>query len=444
MRDVILHAFNWQYQEIIDKIEDIHAAGYGAILIAPPVYSDRNNEKWWQRYQPKDYRVLLSCLGGKKNLEELIRLCHEANPSIRVYADVVINHMANEYRDDHFSFPGKAELENYKNNRALFEENRLYGNLDHGLFSTYDFNHSGEIEDHEWLNRIIVQTQRLAELPDLKDSPWVLSQQRELFAGLAKMNFDGFRVDAIKHITERMVDNFADQDYMAGKYIFGEVLTFNEEEERIFLRPFLRETWISAYDCPLFDTIKSAFGLGGSLKKLAHPEYEGNALPWDRAVTFVVNHDFPNNNMFRGNLLNRKDEHLAYVYILGRDGGVPLIYSDHNESAEEHSEDRGRWADAHRRNDIVNMIDFHNRVHGSRMYSLYESENILVFRRGEMGIVAINKCAEESYIHFDTWGLKNPWHYKDLLSGNEMNLSGDHFTLLVPPRTAQMWLAASR
>jgi alpha-amylase len=97
MSDVIFHAFNWPYPEIIPRIQEIREAGYDAILISPPLYSDPDNQQWWQRYQPKDYRVLLSYLGGKRELEELIARCHD-EPRIRVYADIIINHMANENR----------------------------------------------------------------------------------------------------------------------------------------------------------------------------------------------------------------------------------------------------------------------------------------------------------------------------------------------------------
>ncbi len=110
MRDVIFHAFNWQYRELIDAVENIRDAGYGAILIPPPLYSNPENDQWWQRYQPKDYRVLLSHLGGKPELLELIEKCHRTNPKLRVYADLVINHMANEARSDRLNFPGEAEL----------------------------------------------------------------------------------------------------------------------------------------------------------------------------------------------------------------------------------------------------------------------------------------------------------------------------------------------
>ncbi|MEL7475228.1 MAG: alpha-amylase family glycosyl hydrolase [Cyanobacteria bacterium J06555_12] len=439
MRTVTLHAFNWRYQDIIANLDSIRDAGYGAILIPPPLYSDPRGDQWWQRYQPKDYRVLLSHLGGKKDLEELIAACHVGTPQVRVYADLVINHMANEARDDRFDFPGQVELQRYQQEAALYEENQLYGDLSTGLFSGGDFNHAGEIEGAEWSDRGAVQYQNLSGLPDLKDSNWVLQQQKLMVSALVDMGFDGFRIDAIKHITERMVDNLTDTPAFQEKYWFGEVLTGSEHDETVFLDPFLKETWISAYDFPLFQTIRQAFGFGGTMRSLARPHQEDNALPWNRAVTFVVNHDIPHNDGFRFWLLDPQDEHLAHIYLLGRDGGVPLIYTDHNESRYE--VDRDRWLDLYKRQDIVAAIDFHNRVHGLPMEMLYEADDFLIFRRGDRGIVAINKGGSEQWAEFSTWGLNNPGQYKDLIHQHEMTLTGDTFTLYMPPRSAQMWVA---
>lgn len=441
MGTVTLHAFNWKYTEIINNLDSIRQAGYGAILIPPPLYSDPNGRDWWQRYQPKDYRVLLSHLGDKQDLEKLIAACHRGSPQIRVYADLVINHMANEAREDRFDFPGKAELERYRQDPALYEENRLYGDLSTGLFSAHDFNHAGEIEGDEWSDRGAVQYQNLSGLPDLKDSDWVLQQQQHMVDALVDMGFDGFRIDAIKHITERMVDNIADKPEVREKFWFGEVLTGSDNDEKVFLEPFLRETWISAYDFPLFNTIREAFSFGGSLRSLVRPQDYGNALPWNRAVTFVVNHDVPHNDGFRFWLLDPQDEHLAHTYLLGRDGGVPLIYSDNNES--HYEVDRDRWLDLYKRPDIKAMVQFHNAVHGQGMETLYESDTLLVFRRGDQGIVAINKGGTNQWADFSTWGLKNPGTFKDVIHGYELQLSGNRFTLFVPPRTAQMWLATA-
>lgn len=439
MRNVTLHAFNWQYTDILKNLDSIRDAGYGGILIPPPLYSDHRGDQWWQRYQPKDYRVLLSYLGGKKDLETLIAACHNGTPKLQVYADLVINHMANEAREDRFDFPGQAELEHYRQEPTFYEENRLYGDLSEGLFSTYDFNHAGEIEGPEWSDRGAVQYQNLSGLPDLKDSDWVLKQQKLMVAALIEMGFDGFRIDAIKHITERMIDNLTDDPAVRQRFWFGEVLTGSDHDETVFLDPFLRETWISAYDFPLFQTMRQAFGFGGSLSSLAYPQDHDNALPWHRAVTFVVNHDIPHNDGFRSWLLDPHDEHLAYAYILGRDGGVPLIYSDHDES--HYPQDKGRWLDVYKRPDIKAMIQFHNAVQGEPMTVIYENDVMLVFRRGDQGIVAINKSGSNQWAEFNTWGLKNPGKYYDLIHQYDMTVTGNTFSLLIPPRTAQMWLA---
>jgi alpha-amylase len=154
----------------------------------------------------------------------------------------------------------------------------------------------------------------------------------------------------------------------------------------------------------------------------------------------VVNHDIPHNDGFRSWLLDRQDEHLAHAYILGRDGGVSLIYSDHNESR--YAQDLNRWQDIYQRADMVAMIEFHNKMHGLPMQVLFESDLLLVFRRGEQGIVAINKSGSNQWAEFSTWGLKNPGQYRELLQNDEMTITGNTFSLLVPPRTAQMWLAS--
>src|SRR5512139_442951 len=136
MRDVILHAFDWKYRDVADRAERIAAFGYGGVLLSPPLYSDENGQDWWQRYQPKDYRVLRSRLGRKADLVAAIGALH--SHGVKVYADIVFNHMANEDRADRYNFPGMAELERYRTQRKKFAADRLYGNLDDGLFSPWD------------------------------------------------------------------------------------------------------------------------------------------------------------------------------------------------------------------------------------------------------------------------------------------------------------------
>lgn len=435
MNDVILHAFDWCYADIASNAGRIAGLGYGAVLIPPPLYNDESGTEWWQRYQPKDYRILRSFLGNKADLEKVIAALHRNG--VRVYVDIVFNHMANENRPDRFNFPGDAELKRYKQEREAFEKDRLYGDLDVGLFSPWDFNPYGAIKD--WMDAYQATEYSLSGLPDLDLNQWVIDQQRECLRSLNGMGVDGYRVDAVKHLPETHIRSVFETADMAGKYLFGETLTSNDNEERVFLWPLLDNSYLSFYDFPLHETLRRTFTPDGSMRELVDPVAFGQALPWWRAVTFGVTHDMPNNDGFRGVMLSPQDEYLTNVYLMGRDGGVPLIYSDNNQSAGKYPEDRNRWANSWNREDIAAMLRFHNAVHGQLQYSLFEDDGFLVFARGEIGIVAINKTAFWQYPTISTSCLRHG-SYHCQIHGYQMDVNGDSFTFAIPPRDAQMWL----
>jgi alpha-amylase len=437
MNDVILHAFDWRYADIAAHAEKIAGLGYGAVLIPPPLYSrdDQDGREWWNRYQPKDYRVLRSYLGNKKCLELAIAALH-AN-GVRVYADIVFNHMANENRPDRGYFPGEAELRRYYQERGEFEKDRLYGNLNEGLFSPWDFNVDGDIQD--WNDTHEATEHSLSGLPDLDLNQWVIEQQRTCLRALNAMQLDGYRIDAMKHLPEQHLRRVFETPEMAGKFVFGEALTSNDREEGAFLWPLLDIPNVSFYDFPLHETLRRVFSPSGSLRELVAPAIFGQALPWWQAVTFSVTHDMPNNEGFRGVMLQPQDEYLANVYLLGRDGGVPLVYTDHNQSAGSHPEDRDRWADAWQREDTVAMLRFHNAVHGLPQRSLFEADGFLVFARGDRGVVAINKTEQWQQATIWTWGLR-AGDYRCQIHGHSMAVAGELFTFGIPPREAQMWL----
>lgn len=435
MRDVILHAFDWKYRDIATRAERIAALGYGGVLLSPPLYSDENGPDWWQRYQPKDYRVVRSRLGRKADLVAAIVALHAHG--VKVYADVVFNHMANESRADRYNFPGKDELARYRAERDDFEADRLYGNLDDGLFSPWDFHTSGNIQD--WMSDYQSEELSLNGLPDLELNPWVIDQQRSCLLALNDLGFDGYRIDAVKHLPDEHIRQVFETTDMAGKYLFGEALTANDREEQVFLWPLIDDTYMSFYDFPLHETLRRVFAPGGSMMELVDPAAFGQSLPWRRAVTVAVTHDIPNNDGFRGQLLEKQDEFLAKAYIMGRDGGVPMVYSDHNESAGKYPADRDRWAGAWERDDIAAMIAFHNGVHGLPQRPLYEADGFLVLARGDRGILAINKTGEWQHPRVWTWGVRHG-RYRCTIHGHDMEVGGDMFDFAIPPRQAQMWL----
>lgn len=436
MGTALLHAFNWKFTDIAARAADIAQAGYDGVLVSPPLYSSEIGDQraWWQAYQPRDYRVVSSHLGGLQDLRDAIAALHAQK--MRIYIDFVANHMANERRhgSDAFCYPGNDTLQAYANNRDHYQANRLYGDLNAGLFSPGDFHHCGTLNSlDDYRNRYRSLHWRLGNLPDLRPNPWVMDQQRQCLDALVGLGVDGFRVDAIKHLHTHHIRTVFEPLQARGLHVFGEVLCTNDEEEDLFLNPFLDETALDAYDFPLFLCLRWAFGYGEDLSFLFRLQTPEDALPPMRAVTFAVNHDIPLNACFRSLLMDGHDEYLAWVFLLARDGGMPLVYSDTNLS------DNGRWADFWERPGTKAMLRFHNAVYGLPQRELWQSPVHIAFRRGDIGIATINKSNDWQHVTFDSYGSRlGP--YRDVLHNDNFQLQPGRNHLAIPPREAQLWV----
>ncbi len=439
--DAILHAFNWRYADVAARAEAIRAAGYRAVLVAPAYKS--SGSAWWARYQPQDYRLIQHALGDTEDFAMMVKAL--SAQGVATYADIVFNHMANEaaQRSD-LAYPGAAVLGQYAGNAAYFERQLLFGDLATNLLSAADFGPALCITDYddEWQ----VRNWRLcggsgdAGLPDLVATDGVVAAQQHYLRALKALGVRGFRIDAAKHMGLGHINRAFDADIRRGLKVFGEIITgggAGNREYETFLQPYLRLTDHAAYDFPLHATLREAFRFGGSLSLLVDPLSAGRALPGERAITFAINHDIPNNTGFRGWIMDATDETLAYAYLFGRAGGAPLVYSDNNESGD------GRWRDAWRRADLAAMIRFHDATQGSDMQVLAHGDCHLVFRRGSRGVVGINKCAHPVAARLDLGAGALWWNsdYVDVLgSGSALRFSSTTPSIDLPPRAARMWL----
>jgi alpha-amylase len=443
--DAILHAFDWHYDEVAAKATEIKNLGYKAVLVAPPLKSNAANCAWWQRYQPQDIRVIDHCKGNKQSFVNMINALNDANPArkVDVYADIVLNHMANE-RNGATDFPGQAAVNSYGSNSSYWNNQRLFGNLTQGLFGASDFNPANCISNYNDVWQ--VQNWRLcggagdAGLPDLNPNSWVVQQQRAYLSALKALGVKGFRVDAAKHMTIWHINEIFTSSIKSGMYVFGEIITSGgagNNEYDSFLSPYLAYTDHKAYDFPLFSAIRSAFGFGGSLSQLVNPLSNGQALQNSRAVTFTITHDIPTNDGFRYLIMDATDEYLAYAYIMGRDGGKPLIFSDSTGT------DNNRWVNAYKADHIGKMLNFHNRMQGQGMEMLAWNDCAILFRRGQEGVVGINKCSSNQSFNINTNG-RFYWYrnYRDVLSGgNLVYINGGSYNFSIPARQARMWYA---
>lgn len=436
---VVLHAFNWRYADVEANAATISKAGYAAVLVAPPLKSE--GSQWWARYQPQDYRVIDHPLGNTQSFRSMINTLNAWG--VKVYADIVLNHMANEaaQRPD-LNYPGSRILGLYAANRSYWNNQRLFGDLNNNFLSSWDFGPANCISNYSDVFQ--VQNWRLCGappdpgLPDLIGNSWVVQQQQAYLWALKNMGVAGFRIDAAKHMPIAHINAVLSMGLKSNMHVFGEVITggVGELEHDRFLRPYLDGTGHGAYDFPLFNQIRLAFQFGGSLNRLVDPLAFGQALPSDRAVTFTVTHDIPNNAGFRYLILDPTDETLAYAYILGRNGGVPLLYSDNNESGD------NRWVNAYLRSDLRAMIRFHNANQGNDMQVLSYSDCHLIFRRGNRGIVGINKCGSTINATVNMAGSVLWWNtdYRDVLTGNITRITGNNHSFSLPARSARLWM----
>ena len=442
--NVILHAFNWKYSEVSEKADELSKLGYQMVLVSPPLKS--TGEEWWARYQPQDYRVIENPLGDTNDFRQMLNTLKQHG--VVVYADIVLNHMANEaYERDDLNFPGQKILAQYAASPTKYSSLRLFGDLGKNLFSASDFNPATCINNYN--STYEVQNWRLCGappdtgLPDLVNNAWVVEQQQNYLRSLRDMGVKGFRIDAAKHMPLEHVNQVITADIKHDMHIFGEIITSggagNSEYDR-FLKPYLDGTGFAAYDFPLFSSLYNAFKIGGSLNLLVDPLAYGQALQPGRAITFVTTHDIPNNQGFRYLIMDETDEQLAYAYIMGRDGGVPLVFSDHNESGD------NRWADAYRSGSLTAMLEFHRANQGQPMKIIGHGDCFLLFSRGESdatGVVGINKCEHGQEYWVNTQEHKFFWHqtYYDVLEPADTFIVSSQFhRLYIPGRKAKMWM----
>lgn len=419
--DVILQLFNWPFARITDELPLIAEAGYAQIHVSPPQLSIATNQ-WWGRYQPVDYRLIAGPLGNETQFKAMIDKAHSLG--VRILVDIVFNHTANP-------------------TSALPPEAAVLQERDGPLFSAEDYHDSGCINDYN--NIFEVRNNRICAgpndqgLPDLRqDSERVFREQKAFLQRLVKLGVDGFRFDAVKHIEPSYFGRLLTPEIANKKFVFGEIIFEPAFYDRD-VTPYLQGTTMKLYDFAFRSTLQGAFGFGGSLKTLTRTDLVANklALPNDRAVSFVMNHDIPNNESFRVWIMPPKDEELAYVYLLGRAEGIPYVFSDLGiESGAGLRDDR--WKLAHRNPLLVKMVGFHNAMFGEGQEFAFADDCTLVMKRGKKGFFGINKCLEPRSIRVEGLTASS---YREILAGGRSSVQKGSYTLELPGRSAKMYVA---
>ncbi|HEV2761851.1 MAG TPA: alpha-amylase family glycosyl hydrolase [Pyrinomonadaceae bacterium] len=314
---------NWRaywggdFAGIQQKMSYLAGMGVTAIWISPPVDNlnanipDGNNPTAsYHGYQGRDFKRIEEHSGDASNgwavFDNLVTAAHQAG--IKVIVDFAPNHTtANNAGEFGAVYNNGVFMGNYTN-----DANGLY-------------HHNPNIVD--WNDRYQVQYYTLFDLAEVNlTNPTMDAYMKDAARLFQQHGVDGFRIDAIKHVTWGWQYSFANALYTnADTFLFGEWYQSGTSD------PLYRDSYkysnksgISQLDFPLNTAIRNVFGSNANFSEIdAVLTAEANNFTWDEdLVTFIDNHD-----MTRFLTLNNNQNrlHQAMAFILTQ-RGIPCLY----------------------------------------------------------------------------------------------------------------------
>src|SRR5690554_117981 len=373
-----VHLFEWSWNDIANECETfLGPKGFDAVQISPPS-EHVNGSEWWARYQPITYTSLTSRSGTEAELQSMINRCH--NAGVKIYADIVVNQMANYTSGGSTGIGGTA-----------------WSPRQYPEFSPQDFHPSC---DTNYADANSVWACELYGMPDLDHSqPYVRDTIANYLTRLSNMGVDGFRIDAAKHMPPSDINGFLQA--AGNPWVFLEVIGAAGEAPEIQPSNY---TFMGAV---------TEFGYGpalagnfnGQIKHLLDLGPNWGMLPSSDALVFVDNHDRERGHGGGGNLFYQDDAkyNLANVFMLAYPYGYPKVMSgyefDHTTTAGTDMGppapggcDANGWVCQHRWGNIANMVGFRNYTVDAWSVDnkVVINDNAIAFGRGDKGFVVIN------------------------------------------------------
>jgi len=428
---VFVQMFEWRWTDLARECEEhLGPAGYAAVQTSPP-NEHIPGPQWWTRYQPVSYLVE-SRSGTREEFAAMVARCRAAG--VDVYADAIINHMADvgvgkgvagsEYTE--FSYPVP------------------YG---------YDeFHRCGRNEDNsisDYQDKWEVQNCQLGGLADLDTGrPSVQAKIGAYLNDLLALGVAGFRLDAVKHMAAEDVSGILAQ--VEGEpFIVQEVI--DRGGEPIKAREYVEMGHVTEfrYASALIDAFKH--GEVTALNAIGSKEW----LDSSDAVVFIDNHDSQRSHL-GDNILNYKDGavyDLATVFMLAYPYGYPMLMSsfafgeddDPVPTTSPHDEVSGcgaDWVCEHRRPTATAMVSFRKATRGLPVAHWRASDDIVSFSRGDLGHVIINAGSKVVDLSVGT-ALPNGEYIDRLGKKTTIVVEGGQASAQLGPQSALVVLAKS-
>lgn len=386
---VILHCFDWTYNDIKAELPKIAKAGFTSIQTSPA--QPNGTGTWYWLYQPISFSIGTNGVGTKAELQSL---CDEAEKyGIKIIVDVVANHL----RGDH-------------------------NNIDNDLKpSEYWHTFGGGID---WKNRWQV-THGSIGMPDIAtENPYVQQKVCNYVQELKSVGVDGLRWDAAKHIgVPSEGDDFWKSVTQYGLYNYGEILggpddrsTGNEDIMKEYT------DYISVTDSNYGKELRDSFNSGKA------PASSGNwsekGISNDKLLYWGESHDTWSNNKDWGysNDMSQNVIDRAYAVAASRNK-VTALYFSRPSSTNKDSIKMGEKGSTHYTSSEVAQINkFHNAMDGKADYYTV-SDGCSVITRKDGGAVIVKGSGSGEVSVENGGGYAKPGTYTDAVSGNTFTVT---------------------
>lgn len=403
-KGVIVTAFQQNWKSIAQECTNTYGPeGVKYVQVSPP-NEHVKGKQWWTSYQPVSYE-LNSKLGTEADFNNMITTCKVAK--VGIIADAVINHMTGA-GDTHTEGVGGSK---YSAKDQSFPD---------AGYKKDDFHQDARNIEH-YNNAEEVWNRRLVGLLDLDTSKQnVRETLGKYFAHLLKLGVAGFRIDAVKHISQTdMAAIKAEAAKQSGKNadeIWWMQETIGDPSEAKEIQPdqHLNEGEVNEFQYSY--RLKSDFY--GSISNLKN--ITDGLVSSDKASIFVTNWDTPRENSVR--TLTYKDGpryELANAFMLGYPYGNPNIYSGYrfenghkDDGAPGATEDKVEdvdcspttgWQCTQRWTSIRGMVGFFKAVNGTQVTNWQDDgNNNIAFSRQNKGFLAINNTPNAKKVLYKT------------------------------------------
>lgn len=404
-RHTSVQMFHWKWTDIAKECTNwLGPKGIGGVQISPPTAA-QNGVNWYDIYQPVDYTSFVSKMGNATEFQSMINTCHAAG--VRVYADIVVNHLS--------AASGTAT------NGASFSA----ATLTYPRFSANDFHANCAIQDGDYGtpgNRNSVTSCRLVGLPDLNTgSSYVQTQIKNYLTTLINMGVDGFRFDAAKHIAQpdlQAIYNGITHTTTVGEalWVTQEIITDGNVDRNSYLSigtlnefkyPYAMKAMFRNENGASISQIRNIMGTPGNwggtwgfLSGAANTVFVNN---WDTERN-GESLNASNKTGITNDTNGTKRYDLANILMLAWPYGEAQIHSGFNFTnrdadaptaspfdASGNPKINQDWDFIHRWSDIANMVAFRTVTNGQGVDNFTTGTgNQIAFNRGTKGFVAIN------------------------------------------------------